>query len=80
MTITIAHRVKTIMNSDQIFVMEGGKMIEEGRFKDLNKFKNTNIEEEQEESPTKMLNKAATLDDPEVVEVVPEPEKKKDEE
>ena len=34
------------MNSDQIFVMESGKMIEEGRFKDLNKFKNTNIEEE----------------------------------
>jgi len=47
MTITIAHRIKTIMNSDQIFVMEGGKMAEEGRFKDLNKFKNTKIDEEE---------------------------------
>lgn len=26
-TITIAHRVKTIMNSDQIFVMDGGKIL-----------------------------------------------------
>ena len=26
MTITIAHRVKTIMNSDQIFVMQNGRV------------------------------------------------------
>jgi ATP-binding cassette, subfamily B (MDR/TAP), member 1 len=42
-TITIAHRVKTIMNSDQIFVMDAGKVLEEGRFKDLERFKNAPI-------------------------------------
>ena len=64
MTITIAHRVKTIMNSDQIFVMENGRVAEEGRFRDLNRFKNTAIEEEdEEESPKKELKKEAVLDD-----------------
>ena len=43
-TITIAHRVKTIMNCDQIFVLDSGKVVEEGRFKDLNRFRNVNIE------------------------------------
>jgi ATP-binding cassette subfamily B (MDR/TAP) protein 1 len=32
-TLTIAHRVKTIMSSDIIYVLSGGKVEEQGRFK-----------------------------------------------
>lgn len=48
-TISIAHRIKTIMNSDEIFVMHEGKLIERGKFRELNKFKElTDITEDTE--------------------------------
>lgn len=34
-TITIAHRVKTIMKSDKIFVLKHGDVAEFGRFEEL---------------------------------------------
>lgn len=34
-TIIIAHRLSTIENCDKIFVLENGKLIEEGGFKEL---------------------------------------------
>ena len=34
-TIIIAHRMSTIENCDKIFVLENGKVKEEGNFKDL---------------------------------------------
>lgn len=32
-TITVAHRVKTIMNSDMIYVLDKGGVLEKGKFK-----------------------------------------------
>lgn len=39
-TITVAHRVKTIMNSDMIYVFNKGGIKESGRFQDISMFKN----------------------------------------
>lgn len=47
-TITVAHRVKTIMNSDMIYVFSKGGIAERGKFKDLSMFKNYVDEQEQE--------------------------------
>lgn len=44
MTITIAHRIKTIMKCNHIFVLEGGKVVEQGVFKELNRFKDVGVE------------------------------------
>lgn len=56
-TITIAHRVKTIMSCDDIFVIEKGKVLEHGRFHQLNHYKDVKIEEEEiEVSPEKEKN------------------------
>ena len=38
-TLTIAHRVKTIMNSDTIFVLKSGNLLESGKFTSLERFK-----------------------------------------
>jgi ATP-binding cassette subfamily B protein len=37
--LTIAHRLKTIIDCDQIVVMGEGKLLEQGRFSELKKFK-----------------------------------------
>jgi ATP-binding cassette subfamily B (MDR/TAP) protein 1 len=37
-SISVAHRVKTIMNSDEIFVIEKGKVKEHGKFDKLDRF------------------------------------------
>jgi ATP-binding cassette subfamily B protein len=34
-TVMIAHRLSTIMNADKIYVLERGKIIEEGKHNDL---------------------------------------------
>lgn len=39
-TITVAHRVKTIMNSDMIYVFSKGGIAESGKFNQLSAFKN----------------------------------------
>ena len=38
-TLTIAHRVKTIMDSDSIFVLKSGSLLESGKFNSLDRFK-----------------------------------------
>lgn len=40
-TISVAHRIDTIKNSDRIFVFEGGNIQEEGNYSDLIKQKGT---------------------------------------
>ena len=45
-TLTIAHRVKTVMNANKIFVLQSGKVLESGRFKELERFKGTEPESE----------------------------------
>lgn len=39
-TITVAHRVKTIMNSDLIYVFSKGGIAEKGKFSELSMYKN----------------------------------------
>lgn len=39
-TITVAHRVKTIMNSDIIYVLDKGGIAESGKFRELSMSKN----------------------------------------
>ncbi|KAK9511846.1 hypothetical protein O3M35_000427 [Rhynocoris fuscipes] len=38
--LTIAHRLSTIKNADQIAVLEGGKIVELGKYEELNKIEN----------------------------------------
>lgn len=60
-TITIAHRMKTIMKSDEIFVLKDGKVQERGRFRNLDKFKGMEIEEDDESEDTRKLGRKETL-------------------
>ena len=43
-TLTIAHRVKTIMHCEHIMVMDKGVLAEQGRFKDLRRYKNVDLQ------------------------------------
>ena len=43
------------MNSDQILVMEGGRVAEEGRFRKLARFRYVDIEEDDEEEEGQMM-------------------------
>ena len=45
MTITIAHRVKTIMSCQEIYVLDKGKILEKGRFSELKRYKGIKMEE-----------------------------------
>jgi ATP-binding cassette subfamily B (MDR/TAP) protein 1 len=49
MTVTIAHRVKTIMSCEKIFVIEKGRIIENGEYQDLQRYKNFKEEEDNED-------------------------------
>lgn len=46
-TITVAHRVKSIMNCEVIYVLEKGRIVEKGKFKDLERYKD--FKDEQDE-------------------------------
>ena len=52
-TLTIAHRVKTIMNADCINVLEARVIKERGRFSEIERFKNTVIDLKEEEESLK---------------------------
>ena len=43
-TLTIAHRVKTIMNSDTIYVLKEGIVLEKGKFGELDRFQDLEID------------------------------------
>ena len=43
-SITVAHRVKTIMHSDVIYVLNKGVVEESGRFQELRKYKGQKFE------------------------------------
>ena len=45
-SITIAHRVKTIMHCDQIVVLDKGNIIEQGKFRELQRFKDMKMEDD----------------------------------
>lgn len=49
-TITIAHRVRTIMNCDEIFVLEKGRILERGQFFQLQRYKDLKMDEDGEEN------------------------------
>ena len=46
-TMTVAHRVKTIMDSDMIFVFDKGGVKEKGKFSEISHFKNYHFEAEE---------------------------------
>jgi ABC-type bacteriocin/lantibiotic exporter with double-glycine peptidase domain len=48
-TMTIAHRAKTIMNADIIYVLNKGKIEEKGKFNELKRFKGHTYEDEEKE-------------------------------
>lgn len=52
-TITIAHRIKTITNSNEIFVMHEGSLVERGRFENLQRFRGYVVEKDEDLSPVK---------------------------
>ena len=47
-TLIVAHRVKTIMNSDKIVVLRAGAISEQGRFGELHRFRNLEINLDEE--------------------------------
>ena len=47
-TLTIAHRIKTVMSSERILVLEAGHIVEEGCFEGLQRFKDVEKVEEEE--------------------------------
>lgn len=50
LSITIAHRVKTIMGSDEIYVIEKGLLKEQGKFHELKRFAGMEIENDNNEN------------------------------
>jgi ATP-binding cassette subfamily B (MDR/TAP) protein 1 len=38
-TLTIAHRIKTIIDANKIFVLHAGRLLEQGKFRELKRFK-----------------------------------------
>lgn len=48
MTITIAHRVNTIMGADHILVFEKGRIAEQGKFKSLKRYEGIEFEKDNE--------------------------------
>ena len=48
-TVTIAHRERTIMNCNEIFVLERGRIREKGKFFELQRYRNLKMVEDAEE-------------------------------
>jgi ATP-binding cassette subfamily B (MDR/TAP) protein 1 len=48
-TINIAHRVKTIMDCQRIYVFEKGGISEQGEFRDLKRFQNMKMNDDADE-------------------------------
>jgi hypothetical protein len=65
---TIAHRAKTIMNADIIYVLSKGKIEEKGKFNELKRFKGHTYEDEEKEymktpaTTVKVYEKSGFLD------------------
>ena len=57
-TITVAHRVKTIMKSDIVYVLHEGELIEKGHFKNLERYRDHSAEEEEKDEIVEKMRKS----------------------
>jgi ATP-binding cassette subfamily B (MDR/TAP) protein 1 len=52
-TVTVAHRVQSIMNANIIYVINKGRIEEKGKFRDLNRYKDYENKEDNNEEEEK---------------------------
>ena len=56
-SITIAHRVRTIMNNDMIYVIDRGQILEKGKFQELSRYQGHKYDPEDEVDVQKEVQK-----------------------